>query len=113
MTAASRGDIGSSLQGLRGRAAGAPFVKEPALLRTYGCGCNAVCTRIVPVKRSGPAENVDAYLAGVPEDVRAALEDYEVGKGSIRFRAGRPLLAALVKKLVKARLVENENRAKK
>ncbi len=38
------------------------------------------------------------------------LERYPVGKGSIRFPAEKPLPAALVTKLVKARIKENEAR---
>ncbi len=41
----------------------------------------------------------------------AELKGYPVGKGSIRFPADRPLPAALVTKLVKARIAENEKRA--
>jgi uncharacterized protein YdhG (YjbR/CyaY superfamily) len=37
-----------------------------------------------------------------------ALEDYDTSKGTIRFGADTPLPAALVRKLVKARIVENE-----
>ena len=36
------------------------------------------------------------------------LKGYKLGKASIQFEAGKPLPAALVKKLVKARLTENE-----
>jgi len=35
------------------------------------------------------------------------LEDYDTSKGTIRFQAENPLPAALVRKLVKARLAEN------
>jgi uncharacterized protein YdhG (YjbR/CyaY superfamily) len=42
----------------------------------------------------------------------ADLEGYPTGKGSIRFSADNPLPAALVKKLVKARIAENEGRGK-
>jgi len=41
------------------------------------------------------------------------LSRYETSKGTIRFPASQPLPAALVKKLVKARLKENEARASK
>jgi uncharacterized protein YdhG (YjbR/CyaY superfamily) len=37
----------------------------------------------------------------------AELKGYQTGKGSIRFSAEKPLPAALVKKLVKARIDEN------
>ena len=40
------------------------------------------------------------------------LEGYPVGKGSIRFPPDEPLPAALVRKLVKARIAENEARAR-
>jgi uncharacterized protein YdhG (YjbR/CyaY superfamily) len=36
------------------------------------------------------------------------LKNYEIGKASIRFTPDKPLPTALVRKLVKARIVENE-----
>lgn len=36
------------------------------------------------------------------------LKNYELGKASVRFAANKPLPAALVTKLVKARIAENE-----
>jgi len=36
------------------------------------------------------------------------LKDYDTSKGTVRFPAGHPLPAALVRKLVKARIAENQ-----
>jgi uncharacterized protein YdhG (YjbR/CyaY superfamily) len=41
------------------------------------------------------------------------LKDYDTSKGTIRFRPDKPLPAALVRKLVKARIAANESRAGK
>ena len=41
------------------------------------------------------------------------LKSYQTSKGTIRFATGKPLPAALVKKLVRTRLKENEALAKK
>jgi len=38
------------------------------------------------------------------------LKDYDTSKGTIRFQADKPLPDALVRKLVKARIAENEGR---
>ena len=36
------------------------------------------------------------------------LKNYKIGKASIRFAPDKPLPAALIRKLVKARIAENE-----
>lgn len=41
------------------------------------------------------------------ETYRAELKDFETSKGTVRFSPEQPLPAALVKKLVKARIAEN------
>jgi len=41
------------------------------------------------------------------------LKSYQTSKGTIRFATGKPLPAALVKKLVRTRIKENEARVKK
>ena len=38
------------------------------------------------------------------------LKDYDTSKGTIRFQPNAPLPAALVRKLVKARIAENDGR---
>ena len=44
---------------------------------------------------------------------RDELKSYQISKGTIQFQASKPLPPALVKKLVKTRLEENERRQKK
>ena len=49
----------------------------------------------------------------VIETHREELKPYLTGKGTIRFHADKPLPAALVKKLVKARIEENAARGRR
>jgi len=49
--------------------------------------------------------------SAVMEANKEELSRYDTSKGTIRFPANKPLPAALVKKLVKARIKENEARA--
>jgi uncharacterized protein YdhG (YjbR/CyaY superfamily) len=44
------------------------------------------------------------------EAYKDELKDYDTSKGTIRFQADKPLPGALVRKLVKARIEENEGR---
>jgi uncharacterized protein YdhG (YjbR/CyaY superfamily) len=64
-----------------------------------------------PLVSFGAAKNHCAFYVMSPDVVSAhaaELEGYETGKGSIRFPGDKPLPAALVKKLVKARIAEIE-----
>ncbi len=49
--------------------------------------------------------------SAVMDAYKEELKVYDTSKGTIRFPANKPLPAALVKKLVKARIAENEARA--
>ena len=63
------------------------------LLVAFGAGANHCA--FYPMSGS----TVDAF--------RDELEAYDTSKGTIRFQADKPLPAALVRKLVRARIAEN------
>jgi uncharacterized protein YdhG (YjbR/CyaY superfamily) len=46
----------------------------------------------------------------VVEEFKNQLKHFQTSKGTIRFPVDKPLSAALVKKLVKARIVQNEQK---
>jgi len=64
-----------------------------------------------PLVSFGAAKEHCSFYVMSPDVVeahKADLEGYVLGKGSIQFFAAKPLPAALVKKLVKARIAESE-----
>lgn len=64
-----------------------------------------------PLISYGATKTHCALYVMSPEVMRAhavELAKYDTGKGTIRFSAGKPLPAALVRKLVKARIAEIE-----
>jgi uncharacterized protein YdhG (YjbR/CyaY superfamily) len=53
------------------------------------------------------------WFGGVVGDHKDELKDYDTSKGTIRFQADKPMPAALVRKLIKARIAENVGRSNK
>jgi uncharacterized protein YdhG (YjbR/CyaY superfamily) len=51
--------------------------------------------------------------AGIRRSCAAELKGYETSKGTVRFPLGKPVPTAFVKRLVKARLAELEENAKR
>jgi len=69
-----------------------------------------------PLVAFGAGANHCAFYPMSSTTVAAFKEDlkgYDTSKGAVRFAADKPLPAALVRKLVKARIAENEVRRKK
>ena len=52
-------------------------------------------------------------LYPISGSIRRELKGYDTAKGTIRFAVDEPLPTALVKKLVKARIAENQKKVKK
>ena len=63
-----------------------------------------------PLVAFGATRNHCAFYpmsSSTVEDYKDELRDFETSKGTIRFQADKALPAALVRKLVKARIAEN------
>ena len=63
-----------------------------------------------PILYIGAAKHHCALYGAVPAGFSEQLKGYQVSKGTIRFTPEKPLLAALVKAIVKAKVAENEMR---
>ena len=64
-----------------------------------------------PLVSFGASKNHCAFYVMSPNVMRAhaaELKGYDTSAGTIRFQASKPLPAALVRRLVKARIAENE-----
>ena len=77
----------------------------------------AISYRIPAFKYKGPLVGFAAFSnhcsffpmsSSVIEAFKNELKDFHTSKGTIRFPVDKPLSAALVKKLVKARIAQNE-----
>jgi uncharacterized protein YdhG (YjbR/CyaY superfamily) len=53
------------------------------------------------------------FPGALPEAFKDELKRYRTAKGTIQFPVDKPLPAALVKKLVKARIAENERKSRR
>lgn len=80
----------------------------------------AISYRIPTFKHKGPLVGFAAFSdhlsffvmsPAVMEAHRKELESFKTGKGTIHFQADMPIPRALVTKLVRARILENEARA--
>lgn len=66
-----------------------------------------------PLVYFGAWQNHCAFYPGSPavqEQFKEDLKEFSVSKGTVRFTMDRPLPAALIKRLVRARLAENATR---
>ena len=79
----------------------------------------AISYRIPTFKYKGPLLGFTAFSnhcslfpmsLSVMEAFKNELKDFHTSKGTIRFPVDKPLSPALVKKLVKARMAENEHK---
>ena len=65
-------------------------------------------------KGSGlPSRSYACSLYPISGAITRELKGYDTAKGTIRFAVDEPLPAAVVKKLVKARIAENQKKVKK
>jgi uncharacterized protein YdhG (YjbR/CyaY superfamily) len=78
----------------------------------FSYGVPAFRHRDRPIAAYAAAKHHCSYFPMSPAVITAhasALKGYELSKGAIRFPMGQPLPAALVRKLVRARLAELES----
>jgi catechol 2,3-dioxygenase-like lactoylglutathione lyase family enzyme len=68
--------------------------------------------RAVTFYRDGLGLQTDGIVGTEVEAHQDELQQYDTSKGTIRFQADKPLPAELVRKLLQARLAENEQRRK-
>ena len=69
-----------------------------------------------PLVAFGATENHCAFYpmsSTTLETLKDELAGYETSKGTIRFQANKPLPVTLVRKLIKTRIAENANQARR
>jgi uncharacterized protein YdhG (YjbR/CyaY superfamily) len=85
----------------------------PAATERIGYGIPMLYQQGRPLVGFAAAKNHCGFYCTSPalmESMRKELESYDTSKGTIRFPPNKPLPAALIKKIVKARIAENERR---
>src|SRR5258708_2451382 len=92
-----------ALQKLR-RAIRAPAPKAEECL-SYGVSAFRLNGRFL-VAMGATSNHCSFYPGSALQAFKVELKAYDTGKGTIRFQPGKPLPAALVKKLVKARIAK-------
>jgi uncharacterized protein YdhG (YjbR/CyaY superfamily) len=82
----------------------------PSMEEHFGYGMPAFKYNGHPVLYIGAAKAHCALYGSVPPGFAEQLKDYKTSKGAIQFTPGKPLPAALVKAIVKAKCAEIEVR---
>lgn len=82
----------------------------PGAEEHFGYGLPAFKYNGHPLVYIGAAKNHCALYGSVPSGFKERLKDFKVSKGTIQFTPGKPLPAALVKDIVKAKCAEIEVR---
>jgi uncharacterized protein YdhG (YjbR/CyaY superfamily) len=82
----------------------------PGAAEHFGYGLPAFKYNGHPLVYMGAAKNHVALYGSVPVGFKERLKDFNVSKGTIRFTPEKPLRAALVKDIVKAKVAEIEVR---
>ena len=97
-------DKRAALEGLR-RTIRSSFPKAEETI-SYGIPAFRLDGRVIAWFGSA-AKHCSFYPGAALKDFSEELRSYETSKGTIRFKPERPLAAALVRRLVKARIARN------
>lgn len=76
----------------------------------FGYGMPAFRYNGHPLLYMGAAKNHCALYGSVPAGFKERLKDFTVSKGAIQFSPGKPIPAALLRDIVKAKVAEIELR---
>lgn len=82
----------------------------PKAVEHFGYGLPGFTYNGHPLIYFGAAKEHCALYGSVPAGFDAHLKGFAVSKGAVRFTPERPLSAALVKALIKAKVAESEAR---